>query len=333
MPDPRDRRLAELLVDTCVGVEAGWQVLVVGTPSGRPLLEELVGLIAERDAYALLRVSFDANFASRAWARTAPLERVAVAAPIEQHALEACDALIVIDAPENTRDASTLDTERTAAIQGAYRPALERVYRHEVPWVGCQYPTPALAQEAGMGTAEFAELLYGACLLDWDAERKRMQRYADRFDAADEVRIVGLDTDIRLAIAGSMKADAGGANIPGGEFFGCPLEDSAEGRSPARSSGLYAGREITGIRLRFENGRVMDASADTNEAYLLEMLDSNDGVCRLGELGIGCNPGITQYMRNILFDEKIDGTVRTSRSGTGCPTSAGRTSFASTGTS
>jgi aminopeptidase len=311
MADPRDRQLAELLVDTCVGVQPGWQVLVVGTPPGRPLLEEIVGRIAELDAYALLRVMFDANVASRTWLRSAPLERVAVPAPIEVHALETCDALIVIDAPENTRDAVSVDTERNTAIQGAYRPAFERIFRHEVQWVGCQYPTPALAQEAGMGTQEFADFLYGACLLDWDAERERMQRYADRFDAAEDVRIVGPETDLRLSLAGrAMKVDAAGANIPGGEFFGCPVEDSAEGTIAfTEFPAVYAGREMNGIRLRFEGGRVVDASADTNEDFLLETLDGDDGARRLGELGIGCNPGITRYMKNTLFDEKIDGTV------------------------
>jgi aminopeptidase len=311
MADPRDRQLAELLVDTCVGVQPGWQVLVISTPHGRPLVEEVVRRIAERDAYALLRVTFDANVASRAWMKAAPLERLSAPASIEVHALEACDALIVVDAPENTRDAASVDAERTAAIQGAYRPAFERIFRHEVPWVGCQYPTSALAQEAGMATADFADFLYGACLLDWDAERARMQRYADHFDAADEVRIVGAETDLRLSIAGrKMKVDAAGANIPGGEFFCCPVEDSAEGvitfgEFPA----VYAGREMSGIRLRFEAGRVTEATAHANEAFLLETLDSDEGARRLGELGIGCNPGITRYMRNTLFDEKIDGTV------------------------
>jgi len=311
MADPRDRQLAELLVDTCVGVEPGWQVLVIGTPSGRPLIEEVVKRIAERDAYALLRVTFDATIASRTWARTASLERIAVPAAIEVHSLEACDALVAIDAPENTRDAASVDADRNATLQGAYRPALERVYSGTVPWVGCQYPTHALAQDAGMSTPEFADFLYGACLLDWNAERERMRRYADRFDAAEEVRIVGTDTDVRLSLAGrTMKVDAAGANIPGGEFFGCPVEDSAEGvvtfgEFPA----VYLGRELNGIRLRFEGGKVVDASADTNEAFLIETLDSDDGARRLGELGIGCNPGITRYMRNTLFDEKIDGTV------------------------
>jgi len=312
MADPRDSQLAELLVDTCVGVQPGWQVLVAGSPPGRPLLEEIVRVIAERDAYALLRLTFDdSTIASRTWVRSAPLDRVGVPAPIDQHALATCDALISVVSPENTRDASDVPAERTAAIQAAYRPALERMFNHELAWVGCQYPTPALAQDAGMSTREFADFLYAACLRDWDAERVRMQRYADRFDAADEVRIVGEGTDLRLSLAGrEMKVDAGGANMPGGEFFGCPVEDSAEGTIAfTEFPAVYLGHELSGIRLRFESGKVVDASADANEAYLLETLGSDEGARRLGELGIGCNPGITRYMRNTLFDEKIDGTV------------------------
>jgi aminopeptidase len=312
MADPRDRQLAELLVDTCVGVQPGWQVIVGGSPPGRPLIEEILRVLAERDAYPFLRLTFDdSTFVPRTWIRSAPLDRLGSLAPLDAHAIESCDALIIVVSPENTRDASSVDAERMAALQGAYRPVLERVFAGQVPWVGCQYPTPALAQEAGMSTDEFADFLYGACLRDWDAERERMQRYADRFDTADEVRIVGAETDLRLSLAGrSMKVDAGGANIPGGEFFGCPVEDSAEGTVAfTEFPAVYVGREMNGIRLRFEKGRVVDASAESNEDYLIETLDSDEGARRLGELGIGCNPGITRYMRNTLFDEKIDGTV------------------------
>jgi aminopeptidase len=231
--------------------------------------------------------------------------------PLEQHTLVNVDALLVIDAPENTRDAAAVPVERLEAVQHALLPVTERVTSHTVPWVGCQYPTPALAQDAGMSTEEFADFLYGACLLDWDAERERMRRYADRFDAASEVRIVADGTDLTLSVEGrSMEVDAGGANIPGGEFFCSPLESSAEGvitfgEFPA----VYHGREVRGVRLRFEHGVVVEASADANEQFLLDVLDSDEGSRRLGELGIGCNPGITRHMRNVLFDEKIDGTV------------------------
>jgi aminopeptidase len=107
-----------------------------------------------------------------------------------------------------------------------------------------------------------------------------------------------------------MKVDAGGANIPGGEFFGCPLEESAEGVITfSEFPAVYAGREIPRIRLRFEGGKAVEASADANEDFLVATLDQDDGARRLGELGIGCNPGITRYMKNTLFDEKMDGTV------------------------
>ena len=312
MLDRRIEQYARLLVDTCVDVQPGWQVLVVGTPLGRPLVEEVTRQIARRGAYALLRVHFGGSlFTSRTWLREASLELAATPPPIEQHAFEHCDAIVVIEAPENTRDGGSVDPDRIAAVEAAHQPARERIFRGEVAWVLCPYPTPAAAQDAGMSTDEFTDFLYGAVLRDWDAERERMRRYADRFEAADEVRLVGDETDLRLSVAGrSMEVDAGGANIPGGEFFGCPVEDSAEGTITfSEFPAIYAGREIPRIRLRFEGGRVVDAAADANEGFLLATLDRDEGARRLGEVGIGCNPGITRYTKNTLFDEKIDGTV------------------------
>jgi aminopeptidase len=229
MAEERTRRYAELLVDTCLGVQPGWQVAVFGTPLARPLVEEVLRVLARRDAWALLRLTFGGIAAGpRQWTLEAPLERVRELPPLEQHTLVNVDALLVIDAPENTRDAAAVPVERLEAVQHALLPVTERVTSHTVPWVGCQYPTPALAQDAGMSTEEFADFLYGACLLDWDAERERMRRYADRFDAASEVRIVADGTDLTLSVEGrSMEVDAGGANIPGGEFFCSPLESSA----------------------------------------------------------------------------------------------------------
>jgi aminopeptidase len=312
MTDTRISKYAELLVDTCLGVQPGWQVLVFSTPHGRPLVEEVVRAIARRDAYALLRLSFGGSLGGpRPWLLEAPLDRVREMPSIELHAAMTADALIVVDAPENTRELSALASDRLQALFAALRPVTERITTHAVPWVGCQYPTPALAQEAGMSTDEFADFLYGACLLDWEVERRRMQDLADRFDAASEVRIVGADTDLTLSVEGrSMLVDAGGANVPGGEFFCCPVEDSAQGTIAfTEFPAVYQGREMRGIRLRFDGGRIVDAGAESNEEFLLEVLDTDDGARRLGELGIGCNPGIDRYMRNTLFDEKIDGTV------------------------
>jgi aminopeptidase len=311
--DERLARYAELLVDTCLGVQDGWEVLVVSTPLSKPLLDEIGAVIAKRHAYAVFQLSFAGTIGAGegSWLREAPVEMISAPSKLQAHLFENCDAVIAVVAPENTREASSVEPERIGALQAAYREPLYRLMRHEVPWVGCQYPTPALAQEAGMGTEAFADFLYGACLLDWKAEGERMRRYADRFDAASEVRIAGDGTDLRLSVAGrTMLVDAGDANMPGGEFFCSPVEDSAEGEIVfGEFPAVYAGRELTGTRLRFEAGKVVDASADSNEDFLIETLDRDDGSRRLGELGIGCNPRITQYMKNTLFDEKINGTV------------------------
>ena len=162
-----------------------------------------------------------------------------------------------------------------------------------------------------MTVGQFADFLFGACLLDWDAERAKMERYAAAFDAANEVRIVAEGTDLTLSIAGrSAKVDAGGANIPGGEFFLSPVEDSADGEIAfTEFPAVYMGNEVTGARLRFEAGRVVEATAEGGEAYLLSVLDTDEGARRIGELGVGCYPGIRRFMRNTLFDEKIEGTV------------------------
>jgi aminopeptidase len=326
MKDPRVADYARLLVDTCIGVQPGWQVLVTGSTVARPLLEEITRVVAARGAYAFLRPGFGGSAfgPSRIWVREAPLDLISEPSPLEAHILDHVDAIIAVESPENTREGVSVEPQKLQAVQAAYRPHIERVFRHEIPWVGCQFPNPALAQEAGMSTEEFEDFLFGACLLDWDAERARMTRYAEAFDAASEVRIVGEGTDLTLSIEGrSMVVDAGGANMPGGEFFTSPVEDSAEGtiffsEFPA----VYAGRELQGIRLRFEGGRVVDASAETNEDFLVETLDADEGARRLGELGIGCNPGITRYMNNTLFDEKIDGTVHLAL-GNGLPETGG----------
>ena len=311
MRDPRIEQYARVLVEACLDVQPGWQVLVRANPRARPLVEEVSRLIAQREAYALLRIGFGLADLNVPWLLEAPDELLSKPASIFVHELATADGLVSISAPENTRESSIVPQSRLGLYQAGTRPARERIYTHELKWVGCQYPTPALAQDAGMSLAAFEDFLFGACLLDWDAERERMSRYAERFDEAEQIRIVGDGTDLTLSLAGrTCKVDAAGANMPGGEFYTSPLEDSAEGTIAFTEFPAVAfGRDVLGIRLRFEAGRVVDASATENEDFLLERLGVDDGARRLGELGIGCNPGITRHMRNTLFDEKMDGTI------------------------
>jgi aminopeptidase len=324
MTDPRIEDYAKLLVEECLDVQPGWQVMVSAGVLARPLIESIFRLLGKKGAYAIPRLGFGGGV-NLEWAKTAPMELLDKPAPIDMHPFHEADAWIGVEAPENTRELSGLDQERLGRLQAAVRPHVERVFTFDLKWVGCQYPTPALAQDAGMSLKEFEDFLYGACLLDWNAEKERMRRYAEAFDDAKEVRIVGEDTDLTLSVDGREgEVDAGGANMPGGEFFYSPVEDSANGTVAfSEFPAVYAGREVTGIRLRFEDGKVVDASADGNEEFLLETLDLDDGVRKLGELGIGCNPRITRHMKNTLFDEKIDGTVHLAL-GNGLPEVGGK---------
>jgi len=250
--DPRVEAYAKLLVETCIDAQPGWQVIVRAGVLARPLLEAISALLGRKGAYVLTRVSASGVGTNVEWAAQAPPDVLSKPAPLEAHTWENADALISIEAPENTRELGSLSEDRLALVQAAWRPIVERLLTHEMQWVGCQFPTSALAQDAGMSLTEFSDFLYGACLLDWDAERERMSRYAELFDAAEEVRIVGVDTDLRLSLAGrGTVVDAGGSNMPGGEFYCCPVEDSAEGTIGfSEFPAVHLGREVKGATLR-----------------------------------------------------------------------------------
>jgi aminopeptidase len=309
--DPRIERYAKLLVDDCVGVQPGWQVLVRSQPAAKPLIDAVCREIARRGAYALPRLSLESSGINSAWVKEAPEELLRDLAPIDAYSIENADCFIAIIAPENTRDGSDIPAERMAMIQTASRKYAEPFFRDEKKWVGCQWPTSALAQDAGMTLEQFEDFLYGAVLIDWPALEREMEKIAERFDGAREVRIVGEDTDLTFSLEGrNGKVSAAGANMPSGEVFYSPVEDTANGVVTfSEYPAYYFGRDVHGARLRFENGRAVEITAASNEDFFKSVLSTDDGASVLGEFGIGCNPGIQEHMRNTLFDEKIEGTI------------------------
>jgi aminopeptidase len=311
--DQRIDAYAKLLVERCIDAQPGWQVMVLSTPWARPLVERVCERLGERGAYALLRLDFTNEHlpVAHAWTRSAPEDLVTTLAPADLQTIESIDARITVTAPLNTRDGTELSPERQALVRTSTQPYYKRSMSMEIKWVSCYYPTAGAAQDAGMTLEQFEDFLFGSCLLDWDAQTAEMRRLADRFDGGEEVRIVGEGTDLTLSIAGrETQIDDGHLNMPGGEIFFAPIEDSASGLiSYSEFPAVYGPEEVTGITLRFEEGKVVDASAASNEAFLLRTLDTDDGARRLGELGIGTNPGVTRHMKNVLFDEKMAGTV------------------------
>ena len=221
------------------------------------------------------------------------------------------DARLTIRAPEDVHAGAQLEPERLQLLQQAAEPASRRARALEVRWAVVEYPTEAAAAEAGMSLEEYTEFVFDACLLDWDAEERRMLRIKERFDRGGSVRIVGEETDLTIGIEGrDGVVSAGFRNMPDGEVFYSPVEDSAEGViTYAEFPAVYLGHDVVGARLVFRDGRVVEASADEGEEFLKQVLATDPGASRLGELGLGCNPRITRFTRNVLFDEKIDGTV------------------------
>jgi aminopeptidase len=320
--DPRTQAYARILVD-CIDPEPEWQVLVRSQPLGRPLIEEITRELGRRGARALVRLRFDAVGGD--FLRHAPMELITRLSDIERHEIETADAYMAIVAPENTRDTADIPAERLAARQSALREPHMPYLMDVKPWVGCYYPTGAAAQDANLPLHAFEDFLYGAVLIDWEALRREMQRIAEHFDAAETVRITGPGTDISFSLAGRKGlVDALRANMPGGEIFYSPVEDSAEGVIAfSEYPACYLGHEVEGVRLRFEGGTIVEASATSDEEFLLGTLDTDEGARRLGEFGIGCNPGIQRHMRNTLFDEKMEGTIHLAV-GTGFPQIGGK---------
>ncbi|HMB49081.1 MAG TPA: aminopeptidase, partial [Natronoarchaeum rubrum] len=195
------------------------------------------------------------------------------------------------------------------AYQQAMQPLLSE--RLSKPWCLTQFPAPANAQLAGMSTEAYEDFVWDAVNKDWDAVRDHQSQMVEILDPADEVRIVsGETTDVTMSVAGNPTLnDYGEKNLPGGEVFTAPVPDSVEGEVLFDKPVYQQGREVLDARLVFEDGEVVEHSASKNEDVLTEILNTDDGARRLGELGIGMNRDIDRFTYNMLFDEKMGDTV------------------------
>jgi aminopeptidase len=310
-PDPA--AFAALLCGYCLEAQPGQQVVVRSTTLAAPLLTALQRELLEREAWPLIRPELpgtDETF----WAAARDVHLDGFA-PSELAEAQGTDASIGIQAPENTRALAGVAAERMARAARARAPVREAALKRR--WCLTLWPTPAGAQQAGMGTAEFAAFVRRALFLDRDdapaawAELRAFQaRLVERLSRASEIRIEAEGTDLTLSVAGRTWINSDGKrNMPSGEVFTGPLEDSAEGRIRFTVPSSPRGVEVAGIELELREGRVVAARAGRGEEYLKATLATDDGASRLGELGIGTNFGIDRAVGAILFDEKIGGTV------------------------
>jgi aminopeptidase len=319
MRDPRVDNLAKILVRHSARVGGGDVCTIEGETAAEPLLQATYEEVLRAGGRPIMQVALEGQ--SAAFFDLASDEQLDWVSPTARWAVENADVRIAVMASQNTRALSRVDPDRQTRVQAARKPLMETMMRRSAEgsyrWALTLYPTHAYASEAQMSLAAFEDFYYGACLATepdpvdaWARQAEETKRLAEWIQGRSEVRIRSEGTDLRLGIDGRTFIAADGKhNMPDGEFFTGPIEDSAEGEIRFHLPTSYSGREVAGVRFRFESGRVVDASAEKGEEFLLQMLDTDDGARRLGELGIGTNYGITEGTGEILLDEKIGGTV------------------------
>ncbi len=314
MVDARLKKLARLLVEYSIGAGEGDEVVVSGGAEAEPLIREVYGSLLDVGAVPIPQVQLPGMqemFFERA--REIHYEKTP---SVTRAIFEGADAFISIMAPQNTKALAAVNPDKQQAL-GKRDKAIQEIVLGKDRWALTLYPTNALAQEAEMSLADYEEFVFAAMALNeedpvahWREKAKEQGRLIERLEKADEVRIVGPGTDLKLRIGGRKFLNGDGMhNMPCGEIFTGPIEDSAEGEVYFGIPVAVAGREVSGVRLRFEGGKVVESSAEKGEEYLNTMLDADEGSRRLGELGIGTNYGIPRATKNILFDEKLGGTV------------------------
>jgi aminopeptidase len=310
-PDPD--AFAALLCDWCLEAREGEQVLVAATVPSMPLALAVHGALLERGAWPLMRMS--AAALAESFYRHAKDAQLDAFAPLELTEAREADAFLTITAPTNTRALAAVDPAQIARAGRARSPIQEA--RLASRWCGTLWPTAAAAQQAGMSEGDYAAFVTRALFLDrpdpvqaWRELTEVQQRLVDRLSVAREVRIEGPDTDLSLRIDGRTWINSDGKhNMPSGEVFTGPLEDSANGTIRFTVPSSPSGVEVADIRLTFSEGRVVEASSERGDEYLQAALQTDAGARFLGELGIGTNVGIDRPTGSILLDEKMAGTV------------------------
>ena len=316
--DIRIEKLADLLVNYSVAIQPGDKVFIQGEPTAAPLIRAVYRKVLEAGGHPLVVPILPGP--DELMYKYGSDEQLEFIPEPMQTIVETYDAQIRILGTENTKSLSGVDPARMALQARAHAPLfktfMERSAKGELRWVGTLFPTNAHAQDAEMSLGEYEDFVYGACLPDLDDPIGYWQRFSAWqqkiiawLDGREHVRIVGPETEVELSIAGRKFINSDGHhNMPSGEVFTGPVEDSVEGHVYFSYPAIHRGREVSGIRLWFEQGRVVKATAEKNEEFLLEMLDTDAGSRYLGEFAIGTNTNISRFTRQILFDEKIGGS-------------------------
>jgi aminopeptidase len=318
MTDPRLVRYAHLICEYSLGIDDSHSLIISTPPEGGPL-----AVATAREAWrrgARVSVAMAPEWAASDRLRDGSDEQIAYLDPAVLETVERFDRWLFVWAPGNTAERAGISSARDAAMARSRQPWRdrhdERETAGELLWLGAAYPTALGAQTARMGTAAWEQFVFSALLLDepdpvaaWRALDERHKRLIDRLSGVRELHVVAAGTDLRVNVEGrAWESCAGQANLPDGEVFCCPPQGGVEGEILFGVPSLQNGRECRDVRLRFESGVAVDASASLGEDVLLARLDTDEGARRPGEFAIGTNQMVERAVGDTLFDEKIGGT-------------------------
>jgi aminopeptidase len=326
MHDPRVERLAELVAGYSLGVGSGQVMRINGEEAALPLAMALYRSALRRGALPYLNVS--PSGLDEILFAEANEEQLAFIPEGERVQTEQVDAWATIWSSSNTRALTRVDAERRRIHLSAHYRMVNRRWQRisagELALCGTLYPTHAHAQDAEMSLAQYEDFVYAAChvngdddpIAHWESVSAELTARARQLDGVRELRIVGPDTDLRVVVEGRPWLPSDGKhNMPDGEVFTSPVETGTEGEIFFAFPSVFQGQEVENVRLRFEGGRVVHAEASAGEDYLRALIETDDGAGRLGEVAFGLNYEIDRFTRDILFDEKIGGTMHVALGG------------------
>ncbi|OGD48020.1 hypothetical protein A3K79_02015 [Candidatus Bathyarchaeota archaeon RBG_13_46_16b] len=317
MVDERIEKLAKLSVHYSVHVNPKDKIVIRGSAQAAPLLTEIYKQCLLSDAYPWVIPSLYSDYVFFKHAREHQLKFVS---PFDVFIYENMDVSISVLSEPNPRRLSNVEPECIRTFQ-ASRSGLTEIFHRRVAegklrWTLLPFPITDQAQEAAMSLTEYEDFVYASCLInkkdpiaEWKKIHKEQERICNFLNKASKIRIVGEDTDLTFNTKGRKWMNCSGdKNMPDGEVFTGPVENSVNGRIRFTYPGIYMGREVEDISLVFKKGKVTRASAAKGENLLRELIKIK-GADRLGEAAIGTNYGITRFTKNMLFDEKMGGTI------------------------
>lgn len=308
MTDPRHTRLAELLIGYSCEVKEGENVLIEAIDVPQRFVAELVRVCAEAGGRPYVTLKSQAVW--RALMRHGSEPQMKLIGEVEAHRMGEMDCYVGLRGNPNVSEWSDVPADRMRLYEGHFwKPVHQDIRVKKTRWVVLRWPNPSMAQLAQMSTEAFEDFYFDVCTLDYAKMSRAMQPLKELMERTDRVRLVAPGTDLAFSIAGIPAVPCDGKlNIPDGEVFTAPVRDSVEGTIRFNAATIYQGHVHEDVRLRFEKGRVVEASSSDPE-HLEEVLDSDEGARHVGEFAIGFHPHIRRPMKDILFDEKIAGSI------------------------